>query len=213
MKSLFHPALGQDVNYTIQQVPEGGDSQTAAVIGMMSDYALADSSTPEIQRDAQQALAENPSKSISEAVFWYVKRRLRFVRDEETALAFQGDSDAQHGVIVEALIRPVDMSTMPVPRHGDCDDFSMYTASLLLALGVPVSFVTVAATPGNNDYSHVYVATYQNGVRVPLDTSHGDRPGWETPRAHRIKEWEVGGVGKVIGLAVLAAIGAWLLCQ
>lgn len=212
MKSrLYHPALGQDVNYSIQEVPEGGDGQTAAVIGIMSDYAVADSSSPEIQRDAAQAIAECAGCSAAEAVFWFVKKRLQFVRDEETVQPFQGAAGG--GTLVEALIRPRDMSTLTNTRLGDCDDFSMYTASLLLALGVPASFVTVAASPGNNDFSHVYVAAYQNGVRVPLDTSHGDRPGWETPNAHRIQEWEVGGVGVILPLVVTLAIGAWLLCR
>lgn len=209
MKSLFHPALGQTVNYSVSEVPEGGDGQTSAVIGMMSRYAVEDSSTREIQLDAQRALADNPTLAPEEAVFWWVKRRIRFVRDEETVVPF-GD---QGGVMVEALIRPVDMSTMAGDKQGDCDDFSMYTASLLLALGIPAAFVTVAASPGNNDFSHVYVAAYPGGRRVPLDTSHGDRPGWETPRAHRIKEWEVGGIGWIAPVLVMTAIGAWLLCR
>lgn len=213
MKSLYHPALGENVNYTIQEVPEGGDSQTAAVIGLMSQYAMEDSSSPEIQKDARQAISDHPGSTIPEAVFWYVKRRLRFVKDEETVLPFQADGDAQRGVMVEALIRPRDMSVLTGDRQGDCDDFSMYTASLLVALGVPVAFATVAATPGNSEYSHVYVVAYPNGERVPLDTSHGDRPGWETPRAHRIREWEVGGIGAALPMFVILAIGAWLLCR
>ena len=46
---------------------------------------------------------------------------------------------------------------MPAPA-GDCDDFSMLTAALLEASGIPWEFVTVAAdrdSPGR--FSHVYV--------------------------------------------------------
>ena len=209
MNQLYHPALGENVNYTIQEVPTGGDGQTAAVIELMKKYALEDSSSPEIQRDAQQALAECSGCSASEAVFWFVKRRLRFVRDEETVIPF---SNGQ-GTLVEALIRPRDMSVLKNEKLGDCDDFSMYTASLLLALGIPASFVTVAASPGSNEFSHVYVAAYQNGVRIPLDTSHGERPGWETGNSHRIQEWEVGSVSPALSLLVILAIGAWFVCR
>lgn len=215
MKSLYHPALGQSVNYTIQEVPEGGDAQTAAVVGIMSRYAMEDSSSPEIKRDADIAVSECAGCTPAESVFWFVKKRLRFVRDEETVVPFEVDKDTRGGVMVEALIRPRDMSTMAHEKLGDCDDFSMYTASLLLALGVPASFVTVAASPdqANTEFSHVYVAAYPGGVRVPLDTSHGDRPGWETAKARRIKEWEIGGVGSYLPLVVILVIGAWMSCR
>src|SRR3990172_5349573 len=89
-----------------------------------------------------------------------VKRRLQFVRDEETAKPFQSGMGVGD-VVVETLIRPRDMSVLCADgscvRQGDCDDFSMYTASLLLALGIKAAFVTVAASPSSSHYSHVYV--------------------------------------------------------
>jgi hypothetical protein len=192
VKSLYHPGLGQQVAFSNQEVPEGGDAQTAAVIGIMSRYAAEDASSPEVQRDAQQAMAECSGCMPEEAVFRWIKHRLRFVEDGVTAQPFDGEAQSQGGTFVEALIRPRDMAVLGVgSQAGDCDDYSMYAASLLLALGVPVSFVTVAADPESSDFSHVYVAAYRNGVRVPLDTSHGPRPGWETGRAKRIKEWPV----------------------
>jgi hypothetical protein len=213
MSQIYHPMLGERVNYTIQPVPEGGDGQTEAVIELMRKYTIEDSSSPEIQRDAQQALSECPECSAVEAVFYFVKKRLEFVRDEDTVQPFSGSIQPGDGVLVEALVRPRDMSVLSGRKMGDCDDFSMYTASLLLALGIPVSFVTVAASPDSDDFSHVYVAAYPNGVRVPLDTSHGQYPGWETKSSHRVKEWEIGGIHTMLSLFVILALGAWLVCR
>ncbi len=226
MQSIYHPGLGQSVNYSMVQVPEGGDGQTAAVVGLMNRYATEDATSQEIQADLRSALAQCPGCSPVEAVFWWVKGRVRFVRDEDTASPFP---TVDGGVVVEALIRPRDMSvlcggggggsgnsagnTASCSRVGDCDDFSMYTAALLKAAGVPCAFVTVAADGGSNDYSHVYVAAYPNGVRIPLDTSHGARPGWETGNAHRVREWPVGAGGGMLGLVILIGLGAILLCR
>jgi predicted transglutaminase-like cysteine proteinase len=216
MQSIYHPALGQNVNFQVTQVPEGGDSQTSAVIEMMAEYARQDSSSAEIQGDARQALAQYPDMAPEESVFWWVKRRLQFVRDEETAKPFQAGMPV-NDVVVETLIRPRDMSVIcedgSCNRQGDCDDFAMYTASLLLALGIPAAFVTVAADPNSTDYSHVYVAAYPQGRgRVPLDTSHGGNPGWETDRATKRREWPASGDGSLMGILILV-IGAWLLCR
>jgi hypothetical protein len=220
---LYHPALGQDVRYEVREVPEGGDAQTEMVIGMMRGYVVEDAGSEEIRGDVEMALAESPGLNPAEAVFWFVKRRLRFVKDESTAVPFQ-EGMGQGDVVVETLIRPRDMSTLcgdrgsgagTCMRQGDCDDFSMYTACLLTAAGVPAAFVTVAADSRTTDYSHVYVAAYPDGGgRVALDTSHGSVPGWETDKAQRVREWPVsrGGVGELVGLSILV-LGALALCR
>jgi hypothetical protein len=117
--------------------------------------------------------------------------------------------EAEHGVpedkatasvlnnnAVEVLIRPVDVSLAIASGQrvkGDCDDFSQYAACLLWALQVPCVFVTVAAdTKYPNVYSHVYVASYQDGERKVLDCSHGLFSGWEVPnRFGKLKEWDI----------------------
>lgn len=208
---LRHPALGQ-VKYAVTEVPTGGDGQTAAVIGMMSQYASEDSRHPIIIKEAQEAVASRPDLPPHEAVFYWVKSRIRFVRDEDTVTPWQEKTTSP---VVEALIRPVDMAVMceggtSCQRIGDCDDFSMYTAALLLALNIPASFVTVAAGRESDDYSHVYIAAYPGGQRVALDTSHGPYPGWETAQARRIEEWPVGGgMGKLLTLAAIVGLGAY----
>ena len=215
-QSLYHSALGQDVMYEVAQVPEGGDAQTEAVVAMMSRYATEDATSAEIRRDAQALMAERVAgDDPTDAVFWWVKRHLTFVKDESTAIPFQSMA-GPGSVVVETLIRPRDMSVLiGGSPQGDCDDFSMYTASLLINLGIPTSFVTVAADPASDDFSHIYVAAYPGGKRVAMDTSHGANPGWETQKSKRTREWPVGGgvMGSGVGVLAILAIGAWLLCR
>ncbi len=93
------------------------------------------------------------------------------------------------------LIRPVDQA-MLIERMGagfeDCDGWELYAGCLLTALGIPCSLVTVSAEPREPyRYSHVYLAAYADGERIPIDFSHGPYPGWECPNTGRLREWAV----------------------
>lgn len=73
----------------------------------------------------------------------WVRRKLHFVRDP-------------HGV--EALHDPVALAAaIRAGRmaYGDCDDFAMYLASLMKAIGLPATFRAVGFTGG--PIKHVYV--------------------------------------------------------
>lgn len=211
LEQFLHPSLGL-VNYEVAEVPDDSDGQVQRVVELMTRYAEEDSGTPAIQAQAQQAVQANPSDPL-QGVFDLVRGQMRFIKDEITTDAFGHLSTWKP--FVEALIRPVDVASEERFRFGDCDDFSMYTACLLTNLGIPCSFVTIAADQSDpSRFSHVYVAAYPNGERVAMDTSHGQYPGWEAPGAFRVVEWPVGrdrqlGQWAVIGAAVLAWWWAW----
>jgi hypothetical protein len=66
----------------------------------------------------------------------------------------------------------------------------MLTAALLGVHGVQSDFVTVAADPQLESWSHVYLATdVGGGRRLAMDTSHGEFPGWESPADRRKTYW------------------------
>ena len=217
---ISHPTWG-DVRYEAVLVPDDPDEQVAAVIGTMRRYVLEDYRSPAIAAEAQRALKLDPNPTT--AVFWHTKRSLSFVRDEVLAAPMQPNHDYP---IVEVLVRPVDMASMcgggggSCRRAGDCDDYAMYAAALLLNLGVPVSFVTLAADGADpSRYSHVYLAAYPaGGERVALDTSHGQYPGWEAPNYYgKRTEWPVSGswlpwlpVGGLLYAAARWMTGGWL---
>jgi hypothetical protein len=80
---------------------------------------------------------------------------------------------------------------MPQPE-GDCVDFSMLTAALCSLFGMPTAFKTIAAEPGSNAYSHVYVVVeLKPGAFYALDTSNGPAPGMEfdLPRGKKSRVW------------------------
>jgi transglutaminase-like putative cysteine protease len=86
------------------------------------------------------------------------------------------------------------MIQMP-QAQGDCDDFSMLLASLLVAAKVPVWFRAVAVDEREPwRWSHIYCKVFLKDERkfISLDVSHGKFPGWETNRKKfRVMEWRV----------------------
>ncbi len=212
--TVDHPVLGR-VRYSVVAAPDSGDGQTASVIELMARYAREDAKSPEVLEAVRQAQEELPGASPEDQVFHYVRSRVRFVYDEVTALPLQ---TWYADPIVEALIRPRDMIALQPFAQGDCDDFSMLVAAMLMAQGIDVAYVTVAADPADPDqFSHVYVASYRDGRRIPVDASHGPYAGWETDDVYRRQEWPVGrldekqklAAGAVIAAAFIAARYLW----
>lgn len=223
---VFHPDFGGVVNYQSQQLSDCPDQQVNATIGVMRQLVLADA--PYLQSEALGAAAMGNGCPVT-GVFNYVKGKMRFQLDEQTAsLINSAVPQSDEKPIVEILIRPRDLSQLCMLQNnavGDCDDFSMYAACLLTALGIPCSFATVAASGSDpNAYSHVYVVAYPTSpsqgaaVRTPMDCSHGPSVGWETPNRYgKFREWPVTspaseyvpwlvvavGLATVVGIAVL----------
>jgi hypothetical protein len=212
---LQHPQLGA-CSYSLASVSDDPDTQVEQVVGMMSQYAGADSKSKVIAGDA--AAARHTGEPCTDTWNYLARhggsRGMTFQRDEITGAPVEKILPVWQP-IVEALIRPVDQALLPRPI-GDCDDFAMYGAAHLLSAGVPCSFVTVAADdnqPGM--YSHVYLVAYPKsgqyaGRRVPMDLSHGDFLGWEYSNPTRKREWPVATGVSFLSLA-LGAAGAYLL--
>ena len=197
---ISHPGWSE-TSYTATAVSDDPDQQVEEVIGMMRGYVEQDYRAPEVAEQAHQAMARAGGADPVEAVFHHIKGQLSFLRDETAALPMQPNHDIP---IVEVLIRPIDMATMCASgqcrRAGDCDDYTMYAAALLMNLGVDVSFITLAADAADpTRYSHVYLAAYpdgRGGRRVAVDVSHGPYAGWEAPdQWGKRREWPVGDGG------------------
>lgn len=221
-----HPVFGP-VNYQIHELGNSPDGQVASTIGIMRERVLEDSQDPGFAaRAALLFPGDMTEEEKVQAVYGHVANAIRFQRDEATGLGM-GSTPPD---LIEVIIRPVDMAQYIDQGRaiGDCDDFSMYCACLLNVLGVPCSFVTVAADGRAPDqYSHVYVAAYPRDEygqrrRIAMDTSHGDYPGWEVPNQYgKLSEWSVesflpcwigkialwAGLGTAIYLGGLYALG------
>jgi len=168
--------------------PHDTDVSTSDTIALMDQYAYADSSHPLIQQAASEiklSAYSNDARDLIHSTFDYVQSHVKFVEDESiTNKLFGIDSD------VELLIHPARLLSMRTPI-GDCDDFSMLTKSLLLALDIDSSFITVAADQSNPmKWSHVYlIAQDEDGNHIPIDASHGKYVGWEAQNVTREKIW------------------------
>lgn len=179
-------AWRQPVRLSGVQLPENGDEQTAFTVSLMGKLAAIDAGSDAVQSVSRQLAAGN-SIDYARNVYDFVRGTLRFKRDEELAQGIEG-----WGPVVEVLVRPVDMLSME-PAEGDCDDFSMLVASLLLAGGIDCSFACVGADPLEPDrFSHVYVLAHPAKGDISIDASHGPYFGWEAPNnLGKFESWRV----------------------
>lgn len=216
-----HPVLGT-VRYTAHALPYSADGQVSGTIDIMRAKVAEDSANPAFVQRAQEIAGMGSQADKVRRVWAHAKNSIKFQRDELTGLSASGlgiggcDPDS----IVETIIRPRDMANYIDQgiAIGDCDDFSMYVAALLTALGIQCAFCTVAASASEPDqFSHVYVASYPDGERLPVDSSHGDYCGWEVEPVSRRQEWAVVGLaawyaGEVMRWMLVAG-GAWFAWQ
>lgn len=162
---------------------------------MMAEYIRFGAVDPAIEAAAEYAVrhfsfgADRSAASIAWAVFWYVKHCIKFRLDEATM--FRVGLRDEH----DFLTAPSVLVRMKDPSE-DCDGFTMLTAAMLSALGIPVYIVTVAANANEPfRWSHVFVVAMVDGQVMPLDTSHGIGPGWMVPRSRifRLQAWDLEG--------------------
>jgi len=197
------------VRYSLELASDDPDEQVQQVISTMARYVREDARSIPIRQEAA-ALVSSGGDSLS-AVFHHVKHRMRFVRDETLGRPWE---EASGIPVAEVLVRPVDMATAGASYNipaaqGDCDDYVMYAAALLRAMGIETRFVTLAADPQDpSRYSHVYLVAYHQDQRIPLDVSHGDYPGWEAPNYYgKRREWGVEDRSWIALAFVLGAAG------
>ena len=171
--------------------PLNDEVSTGDTINQMKTLSIRSIRSPMVIWACNEALrglpADADDKGIAEALWYWIKGKVKFVTDEQTMMNM--------GIPIqnptkELLIAPSTLLTMIAPQ-GDCDDFSMLSAAMLMCCGIRTSFVTIAAdkeTP--RKWSHVYVKCYPKGYPpMMFDASHGDYPGWEHTQNFRKREW------------------------
>lgn len=216
--AAFHPLFGEELKYSVKVVGDDPDSQVEETIGLMREYALEDGQSVFQARGREILAAAGGSNKDAACLAWQEAKQIAFLRDEYAAAPLdQFLSRIYNGApVIEVLIRPRDMAAMKNARYGDCDDFSMYVAALLVSMDIPCSYVTLAGDDSQPEiFSHVYVAAYPDGERIALDASHGAFCGWEAYKPWaRKKEWPINHRGSVVGLlckALGVGVLAWAL--
>lgn len=173
------------------------DVSTVATIRIMQRLAHGYSSHPSVMAAVGQALSGggvSSQRDIACAIFYWVRTNVRFVEDE-TLLYEQLGVDPEE-LDKELLIVPPVLLAMANPQ-GDCDDFSLLLAAMLLCAGVRPYFVTVAADPLEpQKFSHIYVCAELADENNHLCLDAGNRmpmvpPGWESGKVTRKAIWVV----------------------
>lgn len=161
------------------------DRSVADTVALMGVHAINGSKSKQVARAIEQAGCLIPNLTNEKAlqkVFSYIKGRVKFVEDESVLVRLFKNPNSK-----ELLVTPEVILSMNNPR-GDCDDFSMLCCSMLLALGIPCSFVTIAAdSKMPEQFTHVYCIS----GNIPMDCSHGKQVGWESPKIFRKQIWPV----------------------
>lgn len=206
---MYHPDFTLPVTYSAEVVGDDPDEQVTRTVELMSQYAREDLNDP-LLLSAAGKLRGKTQPETANNVWAFVRGLMKFQEDHETASRGRGLSSLGHPVI-EVLIRPRDVLEIHASgrrQAGDCDDFSMLTAALMEANGVRCNFVTAAHEPGQERFSHIYVAAYVDGERLVMDTSHGENLGGEHP-SHRIQEWPVSSNPGCLVLIAIAVVFAY----
>lgn len=189
--AVSHPAMG-NVSATAAALPTHPDGQVYTTVEMMMAYARTDAASGAISGLARNLYVSDSPRETVARIWQYANVNIEFRLDRDIA----SEAGVPHaGDVAEVLIRPADMAELIRSRGrgiGDCDDFSMFVCSLMLACGIPCRIVTVAAVDSANPnaYSHVYACVYVNGERIAVDSSHGTYCGWEAPDAALTRKQE-----------------------
>ncbi len=159
--------------------------ETAQTVAYMDELAAADAGDRLVLDALDRALSEASidlsatPEAIARAVYWFLKRTIRYVPTPGTS-----------PLVDQTLIAPSTVLAMPEPI-GDCPQFSMLAKAMLRAACVTCYFVTIAAEAQFPDqYSHVYNAIETApGRLMPFDSSNGPEPGAEYARPYKRKVW------------------------
>jgi transglutaminase-like putative cysteine protease len=181
---------------SVRTNPFNNDVSTTATIMQMRGLAHRYASDPLVMQATGEALSGGVRswRDVACAIFYWIRHVVRFVEDE-TLMYEQFGIQPQH-LDKELLIIPPVLLAMPQPM-GDCDDYSLLMASMLLCAGLRPYWVTVAAdAEDHRKFSHIYVCVYlpDEGTHMHLDP--GNRlpmvpPGWEESKVTRKAIWAV----------------------
>lgn len=168
------------------QIPYG-DAGTAATIKEMARQAVLGSRDPIIRliaRDLSEGIPGRNHDAIARRFFYWLQDR---GSGEKSGLKFINDPYR-----TEQVRAP--WWAILIEGAGDCNSgFSTSIAALLMAVGIPCFFRTVAADAGRPDsFSHVYTVALVRGRELPLDASVSfSSPGSEPTEVYRKKDWRI----------------------
>jgi hypothetical protein len=146
-----------------------------------------------VTREALESLANDADRDKASAIFYWVRANIQFVEDEALMSRHFGIPDQE--LDKELIIVPPVLLNMSRPQ-GDCDDFSLLTASMALCAGLLPYYVTVCVDPAEPwRWSHIYVCVRLADENTHFSLDTGNRlnipAGWEPQQFYRRGIWAI----------------------
>jgi len=164
-----------------------GDAGTAATIREMAEQAVLGSRDPIVRLVTKDVISGVPGRDHRAVAI----RLFEWLQDsgsgERSGVKFVNDPYR-----TEQVRAP--WWTLVVEGAGDCNSgFSTALAAMLLSVGIPCFFRTVAADSSRRHlFSHVYTVASIRGKDLPLDASVSfSSPGSEPTEISRSKDWPI----------------------
>lgn len=164
-----------------------GDEGTEDTIKEMARQAVLGSRDLIVRlmaRDILEGIPGRDHESIAKRVFYWMQDR---GSGEKSGVKFHNDAWRTEQVRAPWL-------ALTVSGDGDCNSaFATTTCALLLSVGVPCFFRTVAADPERKDsFSHVYAVASVRGRDLALDSSVPfSEPGSEPQVVFKKRDWKI----------------------
>jgi len=142
---------------------EAGVRQTLKIMGRLVREYRASPTIYGLSRSLIQKVPQKSWRGEVDALFYFVRDSIRYVKDPVGAEAVQ-----------------LPTITLEI-KSGDCDDKVTLLSSLLEAIGHPTRFCAVKVDGGSR-YSHVFLQTKVGKRWVSLETSEPWPSGQQSPR-------------------------------
>jgi hypothetical protein len=173
-------------------VSGGDDDYTRQAVMAMHHLATRDAHSHAVREcavaAARQFEGHTTAQELADAIFDHVQQLVAYEYEDQMQTPF---TDMARIIYDQTLIAPSALLQMPKPRT-DCVGFSMLVASMCRLFGIPTAYKTIAAEPGSEAFSHVYViAQLAPGRFYALDASNAPGPGFEfdLPTGKKSKVW------------------------
>ena len=155
MRQVESPDIDDRISYIMEEIDEG--KRDPRIRKLASDALTGK------KQDGSWAVEEKDWNAEVDAIFYFVRKNVRYTRDIQDIELFQ-----KAGRTLELKI-------------GDCDDLSILLGSMLQAVGYPVILRVIGLNGGT--YQHIYVVAglppHDPKEWKPLDASRPEGPGWE----------------------------------
>lgn len=160
-----------------------GDNAIYATVDKISSIVKESYVNPYVRQWAEHIvnhISNNNKLAEVAAVHRFVWKHVRYTKDPYGMEYLQTPPH---------LLKMIEEGKRP---HGDCDDMTMLSLSLLRSIGFPVA-VKIASYQENGKFAHIYGLAYVHGKGwMPVECVRGDKPlGWQAPGITRQLEMEV----------------------